>query len=1185
MRLTQIKLAGFKSFVEPTSIPVPGQLVGVVGPNGCGKSNVIDAVRWVLGESRAQHLRGEKMEDVIFNGSAQRKPVSRASVELMFDNALARAAGQWSQYAEISVKRVLTRQGESSYYINGSHVRRRDVQDVFMGTGLGPRAYAIIEQGMISRLIEAKPEELRVFLEEAAGVSKYKERRRETEARLSDTRDNLNRVDDILRELKSQLLKLEAQAVVAEQYHALQGELSTTQNLLAFSRRRDAQQSRERHAREIDRLSIQLEAQMAELRECESRMESTRQEHYAAADALHAAQGELYAANAEVARLEQELTYLRDNRRRIEQQLALAARQFTETSASRDDSAAELTRWQAELVRAEAAAALRDTALQATRTCLPDTEHKVREAQGRLDHAQRAVAQAGQAQSVEEARESHTLKILSQLEQRRNRLNQEKMSLAAPGEGEIEQLALALAETLGRIADSEAVLAGREVGLPAMETQRAELTRAEQEATNKMARLEAHLAALTQLQYRLDNNQKVAAWLSRHGLTDKLRLWQEITITPGWEDALESVLGARLNAILLGDLGVTSQYAAEPPPGTVAFYAGAAPLPDLATPELPAPPGLTPLLRLTSVRNPRAEAVVRAVLALVYAREDDVDGVAVDAVAAVRELPAGALLVTRQGHLYSHGGVVFYGPQSELHGVLQRQREIDTLKAELPTIEERVDGYRRQVAEVNVALISEQAEIRRLRTDIHDLRNRAHTLQLNHLRLSQRAQQVAGRSAQIREELATIKADEEREQSELSAAQRNLEEGAARIEQLVDAEDALRAELRVQETALASRRNEVEAAERAFQEARFQSKTCAGKIESVEQLARSVETRIIELINRQAELTIELASVIEAPSASGLQAALQTRAARETALSAIRQQMEDLTGALRQAEEAKLAVEHGLTPMRERITELRLKEQEARLLEEQFELQLQEARADLAALTELIEKRRSTALQNDIARLSEEITALGAVNLAALQELTESRERKAYLDAQAADLREAIETLESAVKRIDRETRELLQSTYDAVNRNFGEIFPTLFGGGTAYLTLTGEEILDAGFTVMAQPPGKKNASIHLLSGGEKALTALALVFSLFRLNPAPFCLLDEVDAPLDDPNTERFCELVKKMAVETQFLYISHNKITMEMARQLIGITMQEQGVSRVVAVDIEEAIRMKDAGTAVAA
>lgn len=1153
------------------TIPTPGKLVGVVGPNGCGKSNVIDAVRWVLGESRAQHLRGEKMEDVIFNGSGNRKPVSRASVELIFDNSSGKAAGQWSQYAEISVKRVLTRQGESSYYINGQHVRRRDIQDMFMGTGLGPRAYAIIEQGMISRIIEAKPEELRVFLEEAAGISKYKERRKETESRLSDAKDNLSRLDDILRELTTQLEKLEGQAVVAEQYTNLKNDLATTQNLLAYSRRRDAQQARERHTREMEKLSAQLESQTSALHEEEARSESMREEHHTATEALSVLQGELYGANAEVSKLEQEIAYLRENRRRIESQLTQASQQMQDTSVNRESGTIELLKWQEELERAEEESLMKDEALEEFRARLPEIEQRVSDIQVKLADAQKAVSQAEQGQSVEESRENHALKLISQLEQRRNRLNQEKMSLAAPDEDEIQQMASELDEIRGQLAENEEILQEKEAGLPELEGKRSELVRSEQEASTQFTRSEAHLAALMTQQHRLDNNQKLGAWLTRHGLSERPRLWQQLSITQGWEDALESVLGARLNAIEIDDLQNTVQYVQEPPPGTVVFYAPSEQ--SQVIEKNSTIDGYVSLYSYVTIRNEEIRPFVEALLSNVYVLENSADGLT-----AISGLPSHVLLVTQKGHVYSKGGVLFYGPQSELHGVLQRQREIDDLKDKLPVIEASIEEIREQLSEIVSQIETEKTEIRRRSSEIGSLRNRAHSLQINYVKMSERAQQVAGRSAQIKEELSVIKTEEEREQVELREAQYNMEQGAARIEALVESEELIRSELRDIDAELNRQRSETQIAERAAQEARFKIKTCNDKIQSTKALTSNVEHRIVELSELQAALTSELAKVDEGPSSTMLQAAIEKQKECERNLAEARRQLEELSKTLRSVEESKLGIERGIDPLKEKITELRFKEQEARINEEQFEAQLTEANADLNMLAELIEKRRSNSLQSDINRLNQEINALGAVNLAALQELTESRERQSFLDGQATDLREAVETLETAIRRIDKETTELLQTTFDTVNKNFSELFPVLFGGGNANLSLTGEEILNAGVTVMAQPPGKKNASIHLLSGGEKALTALSLVFSLFRLNPAPFCLLDEVDAPLDDPNTERLCGLVRKMAEETQFLYISHNKITMEMAEQLIGITMQEQGVSRVVAVDIDSAIKLKE-------
>ncbi|MGB8856897.1 MAG: AAA family ATPase, partial [Burkholderiales bacterium] len=539
MRLNQIKLAGFKSFVDATTISVPGQLVGVVGPNGCGKSNVIDAVRWVLGESSAKHLRGETMQDVIFNGSSERKPVGRASVELVFDNSLGRASGQWQQYAEISVKRVLTRDGTSTYHVNNQHVRRRDVQDIFLGTGLGPRAYAIIEQGMISRVIESKPEELRVFLEEAAGVSKYKERRKETENRLQDTRENLARVQDIVNELINKINKLENQAQIAEQYKALQLELSTSQNLLAFAKKRDADNSRDRFSREIEKLTTQLEAQTANLREWESRLESARQEHYAAGDKLHAVQGDLYAANAEVARVEQELQHLTDTRRRVENQLASIVRQIADIGLQKETASIEATQWQGKLGSAIQLAATRLADVETIRQKLPDAEAHYQQFAEKVAAAQKELSQAEQEQSVAETRESHAMKLVSQLEQRADKLAQELEGLVAP---DTEALALhkqTLAELEQQLVQEKGVLESLDKALPDLEKQKSDGTARLQEMLALLAREEAQLHTLQAQQSKLDNNQKLQDWIERHQLGSNARLWQQVSIDKGWEDALE----------------------------------------------------------------------------------------------------------------------------------------------------------------------------------------------------------------------------------------------------------------------------------------------------------------------------------------------------------------------------------------------------------------------------------------------------------------------------------------------------------------------------------------------------------------------------------------------------------------------------------------------------------------------
>ena len=1165
MRLTQIKLAGFKSFVDPTTISVPGQLVGVVGPNGCGKSNVIDAVRWVLGESSAKHLRGEKMEDVIFNGSTNRKPGGRAAVELVFDNSLGRVGGQWGQYSEISVKRVLTRDGNSDYYINGQHVRRRDITDIFLGTGLGPRAYAIIEQGMISRVITSKPEELRIFLEEVAGVSKYRERRRETEARLEDSKENLHRVSDILSELDKQVEKLSEQAAVAARYHEFNTELKLNENLWAYTKQREVKASKDRYANEIVKTETGFEGETAKLREVEAELDKLRQDHYTETDQLTNAQAGMFEANTSVVQLEQEINYLGDNRRRLTAQIDALAQQIGEVETNRESTANELERWHRELASGiDRVAEARERA-EAVRAEVPTFEDKLKEAAGATRAIENDVRTAEQGQALEEARESNALKILSQLEQRKTRLTTENMNLVVPEPDALAHVEAERADVQEMVLQLEEKLSAADQQLAELESQRKKSVDAIGDATRELARIEAALLALQNQQARLDNNNRLARWLSKYQLDNAPRLWQAIKIREGWEDALESALGLKLNAIKVGDMAVIDRVAGDPPPGSVSLYfenGGAA---------APAVSGFTPLSDWVSADNAAVMPFVRECLANVFVLENEAD-----AGARMKSLPFGAVLVTASGHLYSQHGLVFHGPQSELHGVLQRQREIEALKTELPGKIDARHVLEAQQKEGEARLTDTQEILRDLRSRIQETKNREHALQMEALKLSQAVSQAESRRAAIREELAIIEADIEKERVEMAEAQARLEEGGNRIGEMTDKLMELEQAQHAAERALADARERVNAADRAAQEANYFERSCHDKIKSLSEMVAQLVQRGEAVAMSRATLSTELEALQEGNIRERLQTALALRSEKEKALAAARAAMDSATGKLRELEERKSAIEHSLQPLRDKITELRMKEQEARINEENYAQQLTESGANIDELADLVERKaRSTAYQAEINRLTAAIAELGAVNLAALAELEQASERKAFLDAQSADLNEAVATLESAIKRIDRETRDLLQTTFDIVNRNFMELFPTLFGGGHAYLRLTGEEILDAGLQVFAQPPGKKNTSIQLLSGGEKALTALSLVFSLFRLNPAPVCLLDEVDAPLDDSNTDRFCDLVKKMAASTQFLFITHNKVTMEMAEQLVGVTMNEPGVSRIVEVDIDVAKR----------
>lgn len=1167
MRLSQIKLAGFKSFVDPSVISLPGQLVGIVGPNGCGKSNVIDALRWVLGESRASALRGESMQDVIFNGSGNRKAVSRASVELVFDNSLGKVGGQWASYAEISIKRVLQRDGDSIYSINNQAVRRKDITDIFLGTGVGARAYAIIEQGMISRIIEAKPEELRVFLEEAAGVSKYRDRRRETELRLADTRVNLSRVADILHELDQQLVHLTEQAEVARTYRELEARRETTQRLLWLVNKQEAEARRVRFAQQLEKNRNELEAEIAKLRETESHLESARSGHFALSDALHAKQGELYASNAEVARLEQQIAFVIEQRNRLAQQIQNGERQIAQQQTQLKGLHTLQAHWQAQQQDAGTRVAVCEQRVNTEAQDLPQAEEATRLAQEKYNAVQRELLLMQQQVQLAETQRGHIQSNVQQLDSRRSRLMLERDNLPPADLPALELAQQHHAAAQLEYEQHQQLLGELQTQLPLADSARRDARNAAQELERQLAQTEARLHALQQLQAQLDTDRDLKAWLVAHGLDGAARLWQSLRTEAGWEDALEAVLRERVNALALPQLEQAQAWRDAPPPGKLVVYAADGG-PRAA---VPAPNGWEPLLNHAHSQDASVHQVLADWLAQVYAVPD------LEAALRQRdELAAGAWLVTPQGHLVGAHSVVFHAPDSQVHGILARQREIETLQQEADQRRAALEQGRAALEQAEAAYGDIDGRIGSLRSESAAVQQRQHQLQLQILKLTQANERSRERAAQIQlelDELAERFDEAHRQQADLSA---RMEELRVRASAHQVESDRVRLQANAQEAALRAVRERAQHAQHELQEARFFAQTCADKLADLVQNIRQQTATLQQQSEALAHSQQELGSMSEDGVQEQLQGVLQQRQTQEQSLAEARNTLEAATVSLNQLEQTRLSCEQRLNPLRDKASELTLKEQEARLQFEQWSAQLQGV--DESMLLPLIEGAKAGGLQNELTHLGNEINILGAVNLAALEELQSAQERKTYLDAQAKDLNEAIGTLEEAIRRIDKESRELLLATYEAVNRHLGEMFPVLFGGGEARLVLTGDEILDSGVQVMAHPPGKKNTSIQLLSGGEKALTAIALVFSLFQLNPAPFCVLDEVDAPLDDTNTERLCRLIQKMAEKTQFIYISHNKITMEMAHQLIGITMQERGVSKIVSVDIEEAMRLSE-------
>ena len=1174
MRLTSIKLSGFKSFAEPTTFMLPGQLVGVVGPNGCGKSNIMDAVRWVLGESKASELRGESMQDVIFSGTTTRKQASRASVELVFDNSDHRAGGQWGQYGEVAVRRVLSRDGTSSYFLNNQPVRRRDVQDVFLGTGLGPRAYAIIGQGTISRIIESRPEELRLFLEEAAGVSKYKERRRETENRLADTRENLTRVEDILRELNANLDKLEKQAEVAARYNTLHSEATLKQHQLWFLKRADAEADQAKVRLEGLQVVNELESRMADLRAVESDLETIRQAHYAAGDKVNQAQGKLYEATAEIGKLEAEIRYVVEGRQRVEQRLLQLAEQMAQWQARKHEAHTELDNLSSAGLDAEERAEMLAAQVQEQAMQLPDLQDALLTAQSRASEQRSAVVQVQQQIGVLAAEQRSIDEQSRQLDTRFERLRTDRNALSAPDESRLNHLRDQLEQAQDLAQVTAARLHELQDSVPQLDDDR----RARQQDMNvqsaRQAELSARMEALKALQEKVKTDGKLRPWLAKHGLEDLQGLWSRIHIEPGWENALEAALRERLAALEVGRLDMVRGFLGsggnDAPPARLAFYSA----PTAVQPVAPSQhQRLSDLLRLN-------DASLRAVLS------DWLQGCTTaptldDALARRASLQPGETVYVPAGHAVSAHSVSFYAQDSEQSGLLARAQEIEHLEKELRAQALMAEESRSALVRAEAAYADASQRLVSVRREATETQNRAHELQVETLRLTQLAEQTRARSQQIDADLAEVQAQLADLHERRVAAEARFEELDMQLADSQEREAHLGDRVIEAERKLAACREQQRVLERHAQEAAFSQRSLEARRG---ELSRSIETahqQAQALADEEQRARDEMARLSDAAAQGGLQAALELKTERERALAAQRSEYDELTTRLRASDERRMQLERGLDPLRARITEFQLKEQAARLGLEQYTTLLADNQADLDAVARSIADGnvRMTGLQGEIDRLHREIDALGAVNLAALDELKLASERKVFLDAQTADLTEAMNTLEDAIRKIDGETRQLLSGTFDTVNSHFGRMFPELFGGGQAKLIITGDEILDSGVQVMAQPPGKKNQTIHLLSGGEKALTAIALVFAIFQLNPAPFCLLDEVDAPLDDANTERYAKLVTSMSRGTQFLFISHNKIAMEMAEQLIGVTMQEQGVSRIVAVDMESALSMADA------
>ncbi|HEX4843754.1 MAG TPA: chromosome segregation protein SMC [Limnobacter sp.] len=1169
MRLTHIRLAGFKSFVEPTSFAVPSNLVGVVGPNGCGKSNIIDAVRWVLGESKASELRGESMQDVIFNGSTNRKAASRASVELVFDNAEGRAGGSWNQYSEISVKRVLTRDGNSTYYINQQAVRRRDVQDIFLGTGLGPRAYAIIGQGMIARIIEARPEELRIFLEEAAGVSKYKERRRETGNRLQDTRDNLTRVEDILRELTGQIERLEQQATVARQFKELEEAKNTKQRLLWTIRYSEAHEQKNTASAKLERAKADLEQIQAKSIHTQTELYTLRDRQVDAQQQLENDQTKWIEANREVSRLEADLRVMAESRTRLGARVAELESEIQTWRAREEEARIKLDELSGSAQDQQAELEELSIALEEAELAVEPVEMALQEARMAVDRKRSEVMQIQQQLSQVSSQQESASRGESNVQGKLERLANERNQIAAPSGDELERLQVqveTLQIELDRATESHAALDDR---LSASSQELDAIQAAFNTERDRHANASAQLQALQSLNEQLAESAELKPWIESSGLSQTPRILSGLQVERGWERALESALREALDSFQVRSLDVVEGFAKQPPPARVAFI-------ELGDPHnQPLSVGPEDLASVVRSNDSNTQQALVKLLAG-YLMAPDLH----TALQKRKALRPGQRIFTPQGHSVSLSGVSFYAEDNAQSGRLERQQQIEALRTEVRALDLLKNESMGKRDQLQLRVGELKSQVVQARGLVEATTRRLHESQVQLIRLQEQQSRADSRREQINLDVALLQSELEEHRAMLLESEDRYAELDEQLAVASDALEQLKDKVTEAEQAVRDKQMQVQAAVRKKQDAEFNIRNQESRQRELEREVQFAQSQAQQIAQRKQLALTELESLSEVAGQEALQGALEERVIAEERVAVSRDAVEQIMSKVSELERAEHESDKLAEPLRQAIQDLALKIQAADLTIEQYQNLLLEVQADVNelvnALVAMDMPPKASVLQAEVTRLTSSMQELGAVNLAALEELAAATERKSFLDQQAADLIEAMETLEDAIRKIDKETRDLLHETFEAVNGHFSKLFPKLFGGGEARLVMTGDEILDAGVQVFAQPPGKKNGTIHLLSGGEKALTATALVFAIFELNPAPFCLLDEVDAPLDDANTERFSRLVKQMSEQTQFLFISHNKIAMEMAEQLIGVTMQEKGVSRIVAVDLAAAEKM---------
>ncbi|BBB15009.1 chromosome partition protein Smc [Candidatus Rickettsiella viridis] len=1176
MRLESIKLAGFKSFVDPTTLAFPSNLTAIVGPNGCGKSNIIDAIRWVMGESSAKQLRGQSLDDVIFNGCTTRKPLGQAAIELNFDNSDGGLGGQYSSYAQISIRREITREGQSIYYLNGSRCRRRDIRDIFLGTGLGPRSYAIIEQGMISRVVEAKPDELRAYIEEAAGISKYKERRRETENRLEHTQENLNRLNDLREELAKQAKHLQRQANAAERYKNFKEEERLLKAHLQALRYRTLNNQLQSQLITIAETEAQLNETQGQQQTLLKELSHDRDQQNIIRTGCDTLQNRYYELGNEITRLEEKLrSQTAQFKQNQQEESELRQKNIFLEQQSQENQALQNRLNQEIAILHEEWASTQETTEQ-SQTALKQSELDLKNCQLQWEEFQAHAAQLTQQNRVAQTQHQHYQQQSAMLKKRIERLEQEQMeqNQILGNDNDMADLTVALTESQQKQASAqlEQTQTAQQINAQRMALQ--QLAKELDHCKSQLQKNQGHTASLMALQQEAlgQREESLLGWLKKHNLSEHPRLAQLVQVETGWERAVEVALNQHIQAVCLTDRdslddffnqslpdsSVSLMAKSTPCEHTSLQFESQLPLPRLST-KLTAPWPLDNLLAGVYVAETLSEALTHS-----------------------KQLKGYESIITREGVCLGNHWLSLSNNNTVQTGLLQREREINTLQKEQHAIQTQIDTQQadyttkqKQLKALEEKLIEKQKQLSELLSGHADLKARH---QIKEARLSQAKQRLQ----RIQQELQENKAQCDKMEIKWQQIRQEQISTQAQLDEVQPQREALLENKTQLQKKLSDATQKAKADESQRHQLELRKQTAEHQFKTLEETIARLQQQQTQLKERVSHLQQTLAGA-ESPLHAIKQQLDSLNDQRYTLANKLKQSqatLQDIEQRLKHKEQQTQTLETDLSLDRDDLEQRRLQCQELRVRAKTLEEQLHEQAYEVETLLkELPDEADISSYETQLSEITQRIEQIGAVNLAALEEHQSVSERKIYLDAQHQDLEQALETLKTAIQKMDKETRSRFKETFDKINQNFKDLFPRLFSGGEASLQLQDPDLLSSGICIMAQPPGKRNSSIQLLSGGEKALTATALVFSFFQLNPAPFCMLDEVDAPLDDTNVLRFCKLVKEMATDVQFIFISHNKVAIEMAQHLAGVTMHEPGVSRLVTVDIEKAIAIASA------